>query len=358
MDVSSFKDEQQISGELKCVDCGALLKFSPNDHELVCNYCGAHNPITSSNEKIDAEEINYLNFLQQKIKTAETKTLNTVQCNNCGAVTTFNPTLTSDNCAFCASPLVIKNGSTSTVIQPKYVLPFSIDDKTAHKIFNDWIKSRWFAPNDLKKYATINEKLKGIYMPYWTFDSQATTTYIGARGEYYYEGEGKERKQKTRWFAAQGTVNNTFDDVCVLASRSLPNDTTRELEPWDLQNLKAYNEAYISGFQTECYQVDVQNGFEEAKSVMQENIEQTVKMHIGGDVQQIQKMHITHNDVTFKHILLPIWISVYRYNNKPYRFIINGSTGEIQGQRPYSIFKILFAILTAVAIIWMVFISN
>jgi hypothetical protein len=34
--------------------------------------------------------------------------------------------------------------------------------KNAHDIFIKWLNGLWFAPNDLKKYAALNEKLKGI----------------------------------------------------------------------------------------------------------------------------------------------------------------------------------------------------
>lgn len=351
--MSNFTEEnnQSISNELKCKDCGALLKYAPGTEKLACKYCGAQNEIHSTNEKPEIEEIAYEDFLRNNIDKEEKITISTVKCTNCGASTTLQPNITSDNCAFCASPLVIQSGTTSTIIKPKYVLPFKVDDKNAHQVFNNWINSLWFAPNDLKKYATINEKLKGLYMPYWTYDANSNTTYNGERGEYYYEGSGDKRQRKTRWYNTSGNVINNFDDVCVLASHSLPDHVTRTLEPWDLQNLATYNEGYISGFQTECYQIEVKNGFETAKVVMENTIKNTIRNEIGGDEQRIHQMHIKHSNITFKHILLPIWISAYQYNNKVYRFIINGRTGKVQGQRPYSAIKIVLAVLAAIAII-------
>ena len=256
MDYNVEEKSQNINKELKCKDCGALLLYAPGTQKLACKYCGAQNDITAG-EKESIEEIAYQDFISNKINQEEKQTISTVTCNNCGATTTLKPNLTSDNCAFCASPLVIQGGTTSTIIKPKYLLPFKIDDKNAHDIFIKWLNGLWFAPNDLKKYATLNEKLKGIYMPYWTYDTNARTDYEGERGEHYYEGSGKNRVRKTRWYDANGTVQNSFDDVCVLASQSLPDAVTRPLEPWDLENLTLYNEGYISGFQTECYQTDV-----------------------------------------------------------------------------------------------------
>lgn len=355
MNDSFVENNQNISNELKCKDCGALLKYAPGAQKLACKYCGAQNEIHAADETHEIEEIDYHDFIANRINQEEKQTVNMVKCNNCGASTTLKPNITSDNCAFCASPLVIQGGTTSTLIKPKYVLPFKIDDKDAHQIFVKWIHGLWFAPNDLKKYASVNEKLKGLYMPYWTYDAHSTTTYEGERGEYYYEGSGKNRTRKTRWYTASGTVKNSFDDVCVLASHSLPDHVTRSLEPWDLHNLVPYNEGYISGFQTECYQTEVEKGFEVAKGVMEDAIKITIRNHIGGDDQRINRMHVVHRDIKFKHILLPLWISAYQYNKKVYRFIINGRTGEVQGQRPYSAIKIALAVIATLSIIALIY---
>lgn len=354
MDYNVEEKSQNINKELKCKDCGALLLYAPGTQKLACKYCGAQNDITAG-EKESIEEIAYQDFISNKINQVEKQTISTVTCNNCGATTTLKPNLTSDNCAFCASPLVIQGGTTSTIIKPKYLLPFKIDDKNAHDIFIKWLNGLWFAPNDLKKYATLNEKLKGIYMPYWTYDTSARTDYEGERGEHYYEGSGKNRVRKTRWYDTNGTVQNSFDDVCVLASKSLPDSVTRPLEPWDLNNLTPYNEGYISGFQTECYQTDVQKGFEMAKEVMEDAIKVTIRQQIGGDEQRINRMHVVYSNVSFKHILLPVWLSAYSYNNKVFRFIINGRTGEVQGQRPYSAIKIALAVMAALMVFGIIY---
>ncbi len=360
----SFEEKNQdISHSLKCKDCGALLRFSPGQQKLACKYCGAQNEIQSSESPKEIEETDYDDFIANKIDKEEKQTVSTVQCNNCGAITTLQPNITSDNCAFCASPLVIKGGTSSTIIKPKYLLPFKVDDHKAHQLFVDWLNGLWFAPNDLKKYAALNEKLKGLYMPYWTYDANTTSKYSGERGDYYYTTEqrqvtvnGKtewreERVRHTRWSFTSGVVTNTFDDISVLASKSLPESATDALEPWDLKNLVPYNEGFVSGFQTECYQVEVQSGLVTAKTSMEYSIDQTIRQDIGGDEQRISDKNINYQNITFKHILLPIWISAYLYNSKVYRFIINGQNGKLQGQRPYSVPKILLAILAALAAI-------
>jgi hypothetical protein len=143
-------------------------------------------------------------------------------------------------------------------------------------------------------------------------------------------------------------VNNKFDDILIEASTTLNKQKLRALEPWDLKNLIAFNDKYLSGFRTETYQVDVKTGYQEAKGRMEPIIEQTIRQDIGGDTQMIHYTNSTYNNPTFKHILLPVWLSAYRYNNKVFQFLINARTGEVQGQRPYSATKIVFAILAAI----------
>jgi hypothetical protein len=125
---------------------------------------------------------------------------------------------------------------------------------------------------------------------------------------------------------------------------------TNKLEPWDLTHLTDYNDSYLAGFRTEVYQIDLKSGFEKAKSMMEQPIRSSICRDIGGDHQRIEGHTTEYIDTTFKHILLPIWLSAYRYNGKVYHFMINGRTGAVKGERPYSWRKITLVVLLIVAI--------
>jgi hypothetical protein len=155
----------------------------------------------------------------------------------------------------------------------------------------------------------------------------------------------------TRWTSVSGTVGNSFDDILILASTSLPKKYVDRLEPWDLGNLVAYADEYLSGFRAESYQISLPDGFEEAKKVMAAAIETSIRHDIGGDEQRIQSARTEYRDITFKHILLPVWLSAYRFKDAVYRIFINARTGEVQGERPYSAWKIAGAVLLVLAII-------
>ena len=204
----------------------------------------------------------------------------------------------------------------------------------------------------------------GIYMPYWTYDSFTITWYRGERGDDYTETEEYEEKdadgktvkktrqvRKTRWTHVSGTVYNNFDDILIPASQSLPYGLLEKLEPWDLHELLPWNPDYLTGFRTENYQLSVEDGFEKAKDEMYSPIINSIEDDIGGDRQRIHHRNTDYRNLTFKHILLPVWISPYRFNGDVYRTVINARTGEVQGERPYSWIKISLAILALLALI-------
>jgi len=353
--------ETATNQQLKCKECGAILKFQPGTTALTCEYCGAFNEIAKSTEKI--AEVDFNSFIEKEFASEEKQSIVTVKCTSCGASTTLRPNVTSDICPFCGTSLVVSSGSTSSILKPKSLLPFTLDQKQGFEAFRKWLKKLWFAPGALKKYVTSADKFNGMYIPYWTYDSNTSSSYTGARGTYYYVTESytttengksvtKTRQvRKVRWTSVSGHVSNTFDDVLVIASSSLPVKYADKLEPWDLKNLLPYDDKFLSGFRTESYQVDVKTGFDKAKVIMDNYITQLVKKDIGGDEQRVYSVNTQYNDITFKHILLPIWISAYRFKDKVYRFLVNGRTGEVQGERPYSVWKIIFFSLAVIAVI-------
>ncbi|MFL5763789.1 MAG: zinc finger domain-containing protein [Bacteroidia bacterium] len=353
---------QEVSNQLDCRECGALLKYAPGTTNLKCEYCGAANEIKEAVTETVVEEIDFERFLNENSAGVEKQEIVTVKCGNCGASSTLKPNITSDACPFCATPLVVTGGTTNSIVKPKYLLPFKIDQKAAFQEFKKWVSSLWFAPNDLKQYVDNADKLNGMYIPYWTYDSNTVSAYTGQRGDNYQTTEtyttvenGKTVSRtrtvtKIRWSYTSGTVYNTFDDVLVLASNSLPEKYTNALEPWDMENLTDYSDKFLSGFRTESYQVDVKTGFEKSKLIMNEGIRTSICRNIGGDHQRITSVSTQYNDITFKHILLPVWLSAYKYSEKVYRFMINGRTGEVQGERPYSTMKIVLAVLGVIAL--------
>jgi DNA-directed RNA polymerase subunit RPC12/RpoP len=350
--------------QFPCKQCGANLQYAPGTDTLVCPYCGAKNEIPKPAEAV--EELDYLSHLNDLCRDADCHDQNTVMCTGCAAETTMPPDTTAARCPFCGSPIVA-TASSKRVITPKSLLPFRIPREQATQLFRGWIASRWFAPGDLVRLAEADALIKGVYIPAWTYDADAESSYTGERGDDYWatetyteyvNGRAEIRTRqvlRTRWWPVSGRVTNEFDDVLVLASNSLPRKYADALEPWDTKALVPYGDEYLSGFLAESYQVDLPSGFEQAKQIMAGVIHETICRDIGGDHQRVNNVDTRYDHITFKHILLPVWISAYRYQGRPFRFLVNARTGEIQGERPYSVFKIAMLVITILAALAAVF---
>jgi LSD1 subclass zinc finger protein len=345
--------------QFPCKQCGALLTYAPGSDSLKCPYCGAFNQIDASKKPVG--ELDYNAYLTQLAAGADTVETLSVKCNGCGAASTLPPGTTSGVCPFCGQPIVAQALSTRT-IKPEALLPFAIKREQAQQAFRQWLGGLWFAPSELASCAEKG-KIDGCYVPAWTYDCDTTSSYIGERGEDYAEtetyteienGQTVTRTReviKTRWWPASGVVQDQFDDVLVLASNSLPASCRDHLQPWDLNSLVPYQDKFLSGFVTEMYQVDLPGGFEQAKGIMASVIRGKVEVDIGGNHQRIFSIDTDYRDITFKHILLPLWISAYSLRGKSYRFLVNARTGKVAGERPYSVWKITAAVLAALVIL-------
>jgi DNA-directed RNA polymerase subunit RPC12/RpoP len=356
MDSASVAPTQR---QFSCKQCGANLQFTPGTTSLTCTYCGTRNEITTTDQTVEEQDFDRY-FRDCCLEDQMTERL-TVKCTTCGAETTLAPNITSDRCAFCGSPIV-GEGSSKKLIRPKSLLPFHITREQASGSFRAWIASLWFAPSELARRAEAAQ-IAGVYIPCWTYDSATQSVYAGERGDDYWDTEtyttmvnGRHETRtrqvrRTRWWPVSGMVVNDFDDVLVLASHSLPPKLAHNLEPWDLPSLVPYQDEFLSGFVAESYQVSLPEGFKVAKQIMAGNIAQTIRGDIGGDHQRIHSVDTKYFNVTFKHALLPVWISAYRYADRTFRFLVNARTGEVQGERPYSWIKITLAVVAGLVVL-------
>jgi len=286
-----------------------------------------------------------------------------VKCDSCGATVNFTPPEVAGECSFCGIKIVAQPKSADPLVAPEGILPFAVSSDQSTESVKKWLASLWFAPNALKKFA-YQQAIDGVYLPFWTYDAHTTSYYTGERGEHYYETQTytetddqgntvtrTRQVQRTRWYSASGTVSRWVDDILVPGSKSVSRPRLKSLEPWDLDALKAYEPAFLSGFKAQRYQVELPEGFEEAKLIIASIIELDVREDIGGDEQRIHNISTSYSAVTFKHIFLPIYIGAYRFNQKVYQIMVNARTGEVQGDRPYSVWKILFFVLFVIAVV-------
>lgn len=329
-----------------CENCGANMVFDPQSGKLACPYCASKKEIARTEATI--EEQDFYSFLRPDSERLQPMAQNAMQvsCETCGATVTFVPPETARNCDFCGGKIVAQPKSADPLVAPEAVLPFSVTAQVASGSLKGWINSRWFAPSNLKVLAQP-DKIGSVYIPYWTFDADSDSDYSGERGEYYYEteyyeedGEQKSRQvRRTSWYSASGAVSRHFDDLYIPATTSLLPAYVKKLN-WEFSALVPYEPAYLAGHKAQTYQVSLEEGFELFKKDADPIIYADVCRDIGGDEQQVHNVNTRYSNITFKHLLLPVYAGAYRYNNKVFQIVVNGRTGEVQGERPYSWLKI------------------
>jgi hypothetical protein len=247
---------------------------------------------------------------------------------------------------------VVSASYASRLVKPRSLVPFQVDRGRAQEAFRLWVKGLWLAPGALKRYAQSDAAMSGTYLPYWTYDCRTSSGYDGERGEDYYADErytrtdssGKtveatRRVLHTRWEAVSGRVEGVHDDVLVLASQSLPPALRGAALEWDLAGLVPYQPEFVSGFRAEAYGIGLNEGFPVARESIDADVHSAARRDIGGDRQRVHRIDTRYTDVKFKHVLLPVWISAYRFGDRTYRFLVNGQTGEVAGESPVSWLK-------------------
>lgn len=348
-----------------CRQCGAKLEFAPGAQALACPYCGATNAVPQAAPEAAAaavQELDLQAWLARAAGDAPQLERQTVKCPRCGAETQLGDGVVADRCAFCAGPLIAGAAYAKRAIRPAAIVPFAVAEADARARFRAWLGGLWFAPNALRRAARAESGLRGCYLPFWTFDAATHTPYTGERGVHFQEVEryvenGQVRtrtRTRVEWYPAAGAVDLAFDDWLERATGALPPAQLDALRPWRLGALKPYRDEFVAGFVVLAYAIPLGDAFASARAGMEREIERAVRADIGGDEQRVFRMAPSYRDVRFKHVLLPVWMSSYGYGGRTWRFLVNGQTGEVQGERPYSAWKIagaLALVLAALALV-------
>jgi DNA-directed RNA polymerase subunit RPC12/RpoP len=349
--------------EFPCSNCGAKLAYDAGAQAMKCPYCGTQQAIPQqpqqgrggppSGGEIPIEE--GLRLAARGFGTPVTQ----VSCSDCGASVNVSPGEQTAKCAFCGSQQVLAQDAPGTAIRPGSLVPFKVDKAAANQKFEAWLGELWFRPNDLKKMAKLQE-MGGVYIPFWTFDAWASSDWSADAGYHYYETESytdangnrsTRQVQRTRWVPASGRRQDFFDDTLVCASKGLPPELVARFQTFDTKQLTAYQPQFLAGWRAESYAVDLMPAWGSAQQNMSDVQRSRCGSDVPGDTQRNLTVSNQFSHVTFKHVLLPIWIAAYRYGGKPYQFLVNGQTGEVVGKAPWSVWKISLAILAAVLVI-------
>ena len=341
-------DPEEDPRHFPCPQCAADLEYAIGKESLRCVHCGYDQQVEVDLElRIEEQDLEETLERIERLRrdgAATTVGEETVRCEACSAEVTFQGAITSTDCAYCGQPVQRDRVHTTTDRIPvDGVLPFVIDKREAQKRLSRWIKKLWFAPGAFKR-SGLRGRFEGVFLPYFSFDSLTFTAYRGQRGDNYTEqvGSGKNRRTvtRTRWSPASGKFQRFFDDVLTLGVQSADLPDVQRLEPWPLEELKPFRAEYLAGFGARTYDRELAACLPDAKSRMDAALRSEVRRRIGGDQQRITSMDTSFDALTYKHLLLPLWLMSYRFKNKTYRVVINATTGDVFGERPYSALRL------------------
>jgi Zn finger protein HypA/HybF involved in hydrogenase expression len=347
-----------------CPECGGDAEWNATKQALACPYCGTILPWSDGETPLGAaiHEHNLEEALARIPDEARGlgEEKKSVKCESCHAISVFDSHRAAQRCDFCGSPSIVPVDDLRDLITPESLLPAAVPQTKVRDELRKWYGSRWFAPNKLKR-AALTDTLQGIYLPYWTFDAHVDADWTAESGYYYYvtetvrgsDGKTQTRQvRKIRWESSAGNLSHFFDDDAVPGTVGVHNELLRKVEPFPtLTDLKPYDPAFIRGWTVERYQVDLRQASQTSRQQMDEVIRQLCARDVPGDTHRNLDVSANYRGRTFKHILVPVWLVTYNYGRKSYQCVVNGYTGKMAGEHPYSWLKITLAVLAVVLIV-------
>lgn len=339
--------------KFNCPACGAEANWNPARQELVCPFCGTRSPATLQTRGADtvivehdlAEAIRSIPDSARGWQAAKTS----VRCQSCQAISVFDPQHIGRRCDFCGSTSLVPYEEVKEPFRPESLLPLKVSDSQARDLIRAWYGRQWLAPNGFRAKA-LTDTVKGLYLPYWTFDANACARWTAEAGEYYYVGANNRRERRVRWTPAAGELSHVFNDALVCASVGVNPGRLRNIEPFPTDTLVPFDPGYLAGWTVERYQIDLVAAAERSRQQMDEALRQLCGQQVPGDTYRNLIVDATFTDQTFKHILAPVWMLSYDYGSRSYDVVVNGVTGETAGSRPWSWIKVSL-LLVAIAIL-------
>lgn len=356
--------EATAQKKFSCPACGGEARWNPAKKSLVCPCCGTVSPAQVELSATGAELIQEhdlvaaLRAIPDAARGWQAKKTS-VKCQSCQAISVFDAERVGQRCDFCGSTALVPYEEIKEAFCPESLLAMKISENQVRDSIRQWYGTRWFAPNKLKS-AALTDTVKGLYIPYWTFDAQVHGDWTAESGYYYYEtetytdSEGKTQTrqvQKIRWVPSSGSLDHFFDDELVPASRGVQPEMLRKVEPFPTKELVPYQPGFLAGWVVERYQIDLLTAAKQAREDMDAGMNRLCAAEVPGDTHRFLNVQTDYSGQTFKHILVPIWLLTYDYGTRNYQVVLNGYTGTIAGKYPLSWVKIMLVVLAALAAI-------
>jgi hypothetical protein len=353
-------DEALAQQKFSCPACGAEAVWNPAKQALVCPFCGTTSPakLDASGAIVEHDLVAALRGIGDTQRGWQVEK-RYVKCQSCQAISALDPARQAQRCEFCGSAQLVPYEQTKDAFRPESVLPFRISEDRARDGIRAWYGKLWLAPNALKRRA-LTDTVKGVYLPYWTFDAKVEADWVAEAGFYYYttetytdnNGRTQTRQvQHVRWEPASGHVSHFFDDDLVCASIGVHPGLLRAVEPFPTQELKPYDAGYVSGWVVERYQIDLVAAAQRAREAMEQQLHALCAAQIRADTYRNLQVRADWSGQTFKHILAPVWLLTYNFGTRGFQALMNGVTGAVQGEYPKSWIKVTLLVVAIIVVV-------
>ncbi len=262
-----------------------------------------------------------------------------IHCERCGAQTMLSRGERSIQCPYCGSSQVLRANPQADLIEPHLVGIMKVNETQALAFAKLWLGRGFFSPDNLMASSVLISLRPGYYS-FWTFDGSI---------EIPWSCEVLEnRSQAAAWAAHSGVETRFFNDVLIPGVKSLPLSRIKSLEPFNLQELKPFDPAVLAGWPTVFYDRSLSDSSLLAREQVVKIVRPSLNALIepGREKRNLVTGSPSWSGMTFKHILIPLWVGEFRFRGKQYPLLVNGQTGKVVGEKPRDSIKILFSLMS------------
>lgn len=285
--------------------------------------------------------------------------LQTLQCPNCGAQATFDPTALARTCEFCGSEFRIPIPDQFLELRTRSnILPFRLDKSAAFRAFDAWLQKGFFKPGDLLQVLQ-RRGMEGMYVPFWSFDVRVQTEWHGQLGVTRYRrvtrtrvnSDGKtetyqEDEPYTEWHPRSGVHHGQYLDH-IVGSGALSQQEADQILPYDFGQARPWDSDYVAGFKAEVPGRPEEDAWRDAAA----RIQGYERAACAQGITRLDSASTEFLSSESRLSYLPMWIFSYSYKGRQFRALVNGQTAEVQGTKPISAGKIALAVGLAIAAI-------
>jgi len=193
-------------------------------------------------------------------------------------------------------------------------------------------------------------------MPIFYADIWTRSTWTGSAGFDIYKEENKKVVKNKVFEKVSGYYENFWDEQQQFDTKGIEKHFP-DILPFNLKQTINFNHHHLEHWPVEVYPSKELDVLKKIDKRLNKRLESTAKKRSKGQGMKDLKMKSEKFLIAFRHVLVPVWISVYYYRGVKYQYLVNGQTGKVAGLKPLSFQRIGITIgaaaLAMIFIAWM-----